>query len=214
MSKRLERCWIRGYGIRAAVRAGLGAALLLTAQLGADAASAATIEAIAHSFTGEDATVRIVLDDAGAGAGEILVTVEVTEGMGDIRGVFFDIDLDPTLLAGLSAIGSAVTSTSFGDVINPGPGSNLHGGGTPCPCDFGVQIGTPGIGKDDFRSVSFTLAHDTQMLSLSLFFGQDVGVRVSSAKLSGVVPVPEPSTATLLGLGLGALALRARRRTR
>src|SRR6185436_17065683 len=115
-----------------------------------------------------------------------------------------------------------VTSYQFdaNGVINLGHGSNLHGGGTPCPCDIGVEIGTPGIGKDDILSTTFLL-HGSVPLTLADFVDQLVGVRDTSAgpdpdsrggsaKLAGAfpetLPVPEPNPGLLTGLGLGALS--------
>jgi hypothetical protein len=130
----------------------------------------------------------------------------------------------------MTATGDDVTSSRFlaDGVINLGLGSNLRGGGSPCPCDIGVEIGTPGIGKDDFATTTFLL-HANAPLSLSDFTDQLVGVRITSvgpdpdsrggsAKLAGTlpntVPVPEPHPALLIALGLGLLgyASRARRR--
>lgn len=114
------------------------------------------------------------------------------------------------------------TQFSAGSVINLGGGNNLSGGGTPCPCDIGVEIGDPGIGMgDDFQTTTFTLSHITDSLDLSLFDGQDRGARLTSvglpdgsrdgsSKLGGVVP--EPTTGLLLGAGLGGLAFEGRRR--
>jgi len=207
------------------VIAGCLAALL--ALLGVQPAAAATIETLLTPFTGGDVEARIVLDDAALDPGEIQVTVEITQGLADIRGVFFDVALDPADLSGLFAYGSPyITSFAYADVINLGRGSNLHGGGSPCPCNFGVEIGTPGAGKDGIQALTFFLAHDGGIdLDLSMFFEQSVGLRTTGldigaedggggAKLSGVLPVPEPSTGPLLGLGLCAIAVRARRRAR
>ena len=97
-----------------------------------------------------------------------------------------------------------------------GGGSNLQGGGSPCPCDLGIEIGSPGLGHgDDYQSVTFTLSHASLDLDVSLFQGQSFGVRATSvgdvdgsregsSKLIGVVP--EPSTALLALLGLSGLA--------
>lgn len=219
MSKRERR---RSYRVgKAGAMAGCAVALLIL--LGVQSAAAATIETLLTPFAGVDVEARIVLDDAALNPGEIEVTVEFTQGLADIRGVFFDVALDEADLSGLYAYGSPyITSFAYGDVINLGFGSNLHGGGSPCPCDFGVEIGTPGVAWDDIQTLTFVLAHGSLMLDLDLFFEQSIGLRVTSveldgkarwgsAKLDGVLPVPEPSTGLLLGLGLCAIALRARR---
>jgi hypothetical protein len=202
--------------------AGCAAALLLAVQ----PAAATTIEALLTPFTGDYVEARIALDDAAGDPGEIEVTVEITQNLGDIRGVFFEVALDAADLSGLYAYGSSyIESFASGDVINLGHGSNLHGGGSPCPCNFGVEIGTPGLGTDDIQTLTFTLAHESLMLELDMFFEQSVGLRVTSveldgegregsAKLKGALPIPEPSPASLLILGLCALALHVRRRAR
>jgi hypothetical protein len=219
MSERTERRWSRGVGTAGAMAA-CAAALLLAVQ----PAAATTIEALLTPFTGDSVEARIALDDAAGDPGEIEVTVEITQGVGDIRGVFFELALDAADLSGLYAYGSPyVESFAFGDVINLGRGSNLHGGDSPCPCNFGVEIGTPGLGADEIQMLTFTLAHESLMLELDMFFEQNVGLRVTSvglegegregsAKLRGALPVPEPSPASLLALGLCALALGDRRR--
>ncbi|MGH7336852.1 MAG: PEP-CTERM sorting domain-containing protein, partial [Myxococcota bacterium] len=98
----------------------------------------------------------------------------------------------------------------------------------PCPCDLGVAIGTPGIGRDDIFTTTFVL-DATADLVLDDFAGELIGIRVTSvrdgfgdpkdefkdgprggsAKL--VVTIPEPSTALLIALGLGALGYAGRR---
>jgi PEP-CTERM motif len=206
-------------------RSSLFCAVFSTLVLGlATVSNAATIDVLATPFTGTDATVRITLTEQG---GDILVTAAMERGLGDLRGIFLDI-VDDTLLAGLSVSGEFVTGFSVGDVIDLGQGSNVHGGGTPCPCDIGVEIGTPGIGKDDIGSTSFLISSAAGPLSLSEFSEQWVGVRITSvgpdpysrggsAKLAGqlpevLVPVPEPASAFLLAIGLGALGYTARMR--
>jgi len=176
------------------------------------AATADTISTVLVPFTGGDVEVELTLSDD-AGDGTIWGSLEVVKGAGDLRGLFLNI-ADGSLLSGLSVIGDDVTAFTTGGVIDLGRGSNLNGGGTPCPCDIGIEFGSPGIGGDDISSTEFWLSHDTEALTLALFFDEWVGVRVTSvgddydssredsAKLMGVLPVPEPGTASLLLLGL------------
>jgi len=198
------------------------------------AAHATSVTTIAHPFTGADTAVRITLTED---AGDIVVSLRVTEGLADLRGFFLNID-NNALLDGLDVIGDDVTDfaydTSDASLINMKKGVNLNGGGTPCPCDLAVAIGTPGIGKDDLLSTTFRLDADDD-LTLDDFAEQLAGVRVTSvgsfddkdpkgskkgdrggsAKLIATIPagtpVPEPSTAFLFGLGLFALAFGGRR---
>lgn len=186
-------------------------------------AEAGTITTDLSPFTGDPASVTVELDDM-TDPGNIVITLTVNEdpNTADLRGFFFDI-ADDSLLAGLTITGAEVTETaiSANSVINLGGGNNLNGGGSPCPCDVGVEIGNPGIGQgDDFQTTTFTLSHLTEGLDLSVFAGQDLGVRVMSVGLPGSSrngssklfgTVPEPSTGALVGLALIA-GMRRRKR--
>jgi hypothetical protein len=172
----------------------------------------------ANPFTGDPISVSIDVDST-TEPGHLLITLSVDgdDVIGDLRGLFLQVS-DESLLDGLSVVGEGITSAQFlaNGVTNLGKGSNLNGGGTPCPCDIGIEIGTPGIGRDDFQSVSFTLSHASEMLDASFLNQQSFGVRVTSvgdpygkrngsSKLIGVVP--EPTTAILMLLGLAGLTV-------
>ncbi|MCR9094281.1 MAG: PEP-CTERM sorting domain-containing protein [bacterium] len=189
--------------------------------LSAGGVSAAVIEATASSFTGDPLSVSVTIDDeADAGSLVITLSVDESESTADLRGFFAHV-ADESLLAGLSVSGASVGSATFAanDVINLRRGNNLNGGGSLCPCDLGLEIGSPGIGSDDIQSVTFTLSHATESLSTSFLSGQAFGVRATSvgtdgsregsSKLVGVVP--EPSTSLLLLMGLAGLAGSRRR---
>ena len=141
---------------------------------------------------------------------------------GDIRGVFMNID-DDALLAALSVRGPDVTDWDFsGSVIDLGHGANLNSSASPCPCDLGVEIGTPGLGSDDVQSTTFTLSHAHRALTLANFADQFIGVRVTSVGPEGaregssktVAVVPEPSTGWLMLAGLAGLAILGRKPAR
>lgn len=181
---------------------------------------AAGLEAFASSFTGDPLEVSLRIDDQSS-PGDLVFTLSIIgpgSTIGDLRGFFLNI-ADDSLLAGLSISGPDVTGSSFAAsaVTGVGPGNNLLGGGSPCPCDLGIQLGTPGVSKDDLRIVTFTLSHATLALDLGLVSEQAFGVRATSvgdgharngsSKLAGIIPVvPEPGTALLFGMGLAALA--------
>lgn len=198
---------------------GLAAMVLL-----ATSAHATLVDATASPFTGDPIEVSIRIDDESE-PGHLVITLEVAgeDRIGDLRGFFAQV-ADESLLDGLSVSGDQVTGSRFAanDVINLGGGSNLNGGGSPCPCDLGVEIGDPGTGRgDDYQSVTFTLMHASVALTTALLDGQDFGIRVTSvgdvygrrggsSKLVGIVP--EPSTSLLAGFGLALLSRVGRRR--
>jgi hypothetical protein len=196
--------------------------ILTVMLIGASPAGAVVIDTVATSFTGDPIEVKLTFDDAGAGPGEVWIGMEIVPDFeGDLRGLFLNL-ADDSLLAGLAIDGPYVTSVVKGGVWDAGRGANLHGGGSPCPCDVGIQLGSPGRGKDDIASTYVILSHPDFELDLSMFRDQLVGVRVTSvgsggdrngsSKTIGLVPVPEPQTASLLSLGLIAMASLLRRR--
>ncbi|MGB0622182.1 MAG: hypothetical protein ACPGVZ_22225 [Myxococcota bacterium] len=150
--------------------------------LASGAASATVIEATASPFTGDPLSVAISIDDA-ADPGNLVITVSVDgdDPTGDLRGFFAQV-ADESLLAGLSVSGAGVSNATFSanGVINLGGGNNLNGGGSPCPCDLGLAIGSPALGSDDIQSVTFTLSHATESLDVSFLNQQLFGVRATS----------------------------------
>lgn len=176
-----------------------------------------------HEITGgAPATVRVTLDDA-SDPGCIRITAEVVDPLADLRGIFFHV-ADESLLPTLSVAGDDVAGWEFqaNSVDNLGGGANLIGGvGNMGPFDVGVQIGTPGIGKDDVASTSLTLCSSSP-IDLSLLADQYFGVRLTSVGLAGdrgdssklqtqAPPVPEPATAALLLGTLGSTLIVAGR---
>jgi hypothetical protein len=194
---------------------GIAALLLLAPAV----AGANGIHTVASEFTGDPIQVRVDFQETGDG--DILVTAEVIgDVLGDLRGVFLNLTQDD-LLADLEVTGEFVTGfDTSGSVIDLGQGSNLHGEASPCDCDLGVELGTPGIGKDDLRAASFVLSHPDVDLDLGLFANQLVGVRITSVgpddrregSSKAVALVPEPASVVLCLMGLAALAARRPRR--
>ena len=120
-------------------------------------------------FTGDDAEVNLTVDQAG---NNVKFTVDVnsdnTNSTGDIRGVFFNI-ADESLLPFLKIAGRNVTTVEkdANNVNKAGNGNNINPEG---PFDIGVEIGTPGMGKDDIQSTMFTISRsDNMFLDANLF---------------------------------------------
>ncbi len=193
----------------------------------------------ASPFTGDPAGATVTFDDAiSPGSVRVTITVDPTPSVADINGFFLNIG-NESLLPGLTVTGPDVTLLvkSANAVTSAGPGNNINGEGVG-PFDIGVQIGTPGIGKDDIQTTSFVLSSDGVTLTNALFTGAttedgDVfGLRLTSVGPAGsnrngsskltddgppspppLTHAPEPST--LLGLsllgGMGLIARRLRR---
>ncbi|NNF08184.1 MAG: PEP-CTERM sorting domain-containing protein [Candidatus Eisenbacteria bacterium] len=183
-------------------------------------ASALTSVFNLSEFTGTSADVRVEIDDS-IFLDMIQVTVEVVANpnIGDIRGVFFNIDGAIPALVSADITGADVTGLGF-DTNNLGNGANLN---PHAPFDLGVEIGTQGIGFDDIQTTTFTIA-DKGVLTAGSFteigarltsVGLDGSSREGSSKLSGTseTPIPEPATMTLLVGGLLAGGAMRRRRS-
>lgn len=214
-------CWTRAL---IAVAAVLPSAF---AFIDAESASATVIQTTATSYVGDPAEVALTLDDA-AVPGSLVITLAVSgpgETIADLRGFFLHV-VDESLIAGLSVAGPDVTGSRFlaNAVSGVSNGKYFNSIKMPCPCDLGVEFGTPGIGHDDLQQVTFTLSHTSVPLDLSFVASQQFGVRLESvgtladgragsSKLKGTIPVvPEPSTALFLGLGFATLAASRPRR--
>src|SRR5690242_19771278 len=117
--------------------------------------------------------------------------------LGDLRGLFFDLASE-TLLGSLSVIGASKTLASGAvvsvtqpawvsgndSVKSAGSSSNNMNGllGSDGGYDFGIEIGSEGIGKngDDVRAFTFTLDSSTRDLTLADFANVDFAARITS----------------------------------
>ena len=114
--------------------------------------------------------------------------------LGDLRGFFMD--LNESLLGSLSVTGSALTlangstvattsawSAGDDDISRVGSSSNNMNGmlGSNGGFDFGIEIGTEGIGRngDDVRGFEFTLDSSTRDITLADFANVNFGVRIT-----------------------------------
>jgi Ca2+-binding RTX toxin-like protein len=105
----------------------------------------------------------------------------------DLRGLFFHVS-NESVLAGLSISGTNVTNYAVkangvmqvqGDVTMSGEIGKAVG-----PFDIGIEFGTSGIGKDDIKEATFTLASSTP-LGLELVLQQHFGLRLTSVSDNG-----------------------------
>lgn len=133
------------------------------------------------SSGGLPVSARVTVNDNG---GTLNFTVEVLatgpgQTIGDLRGVFFDLDGTVT---NPDFSGANVTDEAT-NTLNLGGGSNMNGDGRT-PYDHAVEIGTQGIGGDDIRVTSFSLDAD-QNLTIDMLDGQRVGIRMTSVGAEG-----------------------------
>lgn len=192
----------------------------------ASAASAATISAPLSSTYGPALTGTITIDD-GADPGNLVITAQVNAAKGDVRGVFAHV-ANESLLSGLSIVDASYRAVRF-DANDVGKSERSHGlgrNGKACPCDFGIRFSAK-----TGTTVTFTLTHATQDLTIALFYGQDFALQASGLRLQNELsrgrsrghgvrhallegripnPIPEPTTALLMALGLGGLSYAGR----
>ncbi|MFO0688564.1 MAG: PEP-CTERM sorting domain-containing protein [Myxococcota bacterium] len=201
----------------------------------ASAANAASITAPLTSTYGPSLTGSITIDD-GVDPGNLVITAHVDAASGDVRGVLAQV-ANESLLSGLSIIGTSSRNVRFdaNDVGKSGSSHGLSRSGSACPCDFGIRFPAK-----SGTTVTFTLTHATQDLTIALFYGQDFAVQASGLRLGGSEssrgrgnsygrghgirhallegrvpnPIPEPTTALLMALGLGGLSYAGRSTSR
>lgn len=189
----------------------------------ASSATAAIITAPLSSTFGYPLTGSITVDD-GIDPGNLVITAQIDAGRGSIRGVLSHV-ANESLLDGLSIVGAKRRAVRF-DANDVGKAAKSRGLGRPgsaCPCDFGINFSAR-----TGTTVTFTLTHETEALTVALFYGQDVALKASNIRvadgsrrngkiryqgikksvLEGTFPspIPEPTTALLMGLGLAGLA--------
>ncbi len=190
----------------------------------ASSAGATTVTAEANSVKGKPVTGSITINDT-IDPGNLVITLTVDATKGDVRGFLAQV-ADESLLAGLSVVGGNEKSFRV-DANDIGKGGHGAGrAGQACPCDLAIRFDAK-----SGTTVTFTLTHTTQDLTVGLLYGQDFaikanGIKVASAArggrgyaqgigssvLEGRVPnpIPEPATATLMALGLVGLSYAGR----
>lgn len=204
----------------------LGWILAVAALAGAGTAQANTIMFELTDFTGDNAAIDITLNDS-INPSAITVTTAVdssaTGNIGDIRGIFFNLINDPGLTLG-DISGADITDKET-NTSNTGGGNVVNPAG---PFDFGLEIGTPGIGSDDIQSTTFLIDDVGGLLTLADFgtfagrltsVGPAGSTRSGSSKLTGDpgepgVSVPTPSAFLLFAsaIGITGLLIGMRRR--
>jgi hypothetical protein len=195
----------------------------------ASAAGATIVTAPASSVSGPPITGSITIDD-GIDPGNLKITLTLDVSKGSVRGFFAQL-ADESLIPGLSVIGAQGFKFDANDIGKSKKARGLGQAGTACPCDMGVNFS-----NRNGTSVTFTLTHATQDLTVGLFYGQDFAIKASSIRLANATrgigrgndhgngikqallegqiptPIPEPTTAMLMALGLAGLSYAGRAR--
>lgn len=107
--------------------------------------------------------------------------METTQLTADLRGLFFNVADDAKLLGMTWSEVGAHKITDFDTVntISLKNGANMNGAAQPF--DVGFEFGTPGIAKDDIKSVTFTLSNQAHNLTLD-----DIAHVQFGARLTGI----------------------------
>ncbi|MBI5922132.1 MAG: cadherin-like domain-containing protein [Betaproteobacteria bacterium] len=146
----------------------------------------------ATTDTSANPAVMLTIAENGDGRLNFSVTQQGST-VGDLRGLFFDVNAvaDGTLARSLMvSAATAASALKAGDdsVTDLGNGANMNGltssnrdGGF----DAGIAIGTAGLGSDDIRSFSFTLSSSLRGLTLDDFSNVDFGARLTSVGTLG-----------------------------
>jgi hypothetical protein len=118
------------------------------------------------------------------GGVKLTVTESDADSIGDLRGLFFDVNKSFHLGAPSAITGTKVTDKQVVDngVIDLGNGANMKGNGNK-NYDVGAEIGTQGIGHDDIQTTVIDVAWPG--LTLASLCDQAVGVRLTSSGHSG-----------------------------
>ena len=124
-------------------------------------------------------TVEIVLNETAPGT--IQATVNVVPGptgyIGDLRGVLFNLPEGVTGVSISPAAGEGpITAVGIGSLNGIHNSARLQGTGVNFTS--GVEIGTQGIGSDDYQTATFTISGNG--LSLADFTSKTFGVRMTS----------------------------------
>ena len=124
-------------------------------------------------------TVEIVLNETAPGT--IQATVNVVPGptgyIGDLRGVLFNLPEGVTGVSISPAAGEGpITAVGIGSLNGIHNSARLQGTGVNFTS--GVEIGTNGIGSDDYQTATFTISGNG--LSLADFTSKTFGVRMTS----------------------------------
>lgn len=152
--------------------------------------------------------VRITVVQTPDGKLQITASLVSSTIVGDLRGLFFQVN-NEALLGGLSVTES--TSNVTGLQQNANAVSNLGAGvntlGATRASDVGIAFGTASTeGADDIRSVTFTLSHATEALTLDFLsqmqfaavigsVGPAGGARNATVRAVGTAPANAPPTA-------------------
>ena len=144
----------------------------------ATAAGATTVTAPATSVKGKPVSGSITIDDA-IDPGKLVVTLSLNNAVkGNVRGFLAQV-ADESLLAGLSVVGANEKSFHI-DANDIRKGAHGAGrAGQACPCDLAI-----GFDARSGTTVTFTLTHATQDLTVGLFYGQDFAIKANGVKVA------------------------------